>query len=208
MHFLNNLLIIATLTSYEDSSEAIQLLSKYCPVISKAAQLYEIKPRTLALIIYTERRLNYNQFDDLFDVPLARNGFNKSIGLSQIRLNTAFWIEKNLNDFTSSYYLGAKIAKHFSPSHDRNKLIAKLVDPSTNIHYAAVYLAMLQKRWKDAGFDISNKPEILATLYSVGTYKPDGSERLPNDKPCANYFGELMVRFFESDLLIHLFPKK
>ncbi len=34
--------------------------------------------------------------------------------------------------------------------------------------YAAIYLKQLETAWKNAGFSISNRPEIIATLYNIG----------------------------------------
>ena len=67
-------------------------------------------------------------------------------------------------------------------------------------------------QWKNAGFDISNRPEIIGTLFNVG---------FPQSKPNANpkvggstvvigqnkySFGRLSYEFFYSGELVEAFP--
>ena len=35
---------------------------------------------------------------------------------------------------------------------------------------------------------VSDKPEIIGTLYSTGMFKADGLERVPHENPVANVF--------------------
>jgi hypothetical protein len=78
--------------------------------------------------------------------------------------------------------------------------------------YAAAIVKQIRQQWKRSGYDISDRPEILATLYNVGYYasipKPDpsvgGSTIVINEK---NYtFGALAYEFYYSGELAEYFP--
>jgi hypothetical protein len=69
-------------------------------------------------------------------------------------------------------------------------------------------------QWKQAGFDISKKPDILATLYNIGFV---GSK--PNANPQSGgaairignktySFGSLALEFYNSNELIDEFPRE
>lgn len=59
-----------------------------------------------------------------------------------------------------------------------------------NIKYVAAYISYHQKQWAAAGYDISNKPQILATLYNLG-------DKTPNSNPQPNEFGEFVGENYE-----------
>jgi hypothetical protein len=79
--------------------------------------------------------------------------------------------------------------------------------------YAAILLKQIEKQWLNAGFDISNKPEILATLYNIGF-----ANSKPNAYPQAGgaeieiagtkySFGQLAYEFYYSNELLDIFPR-
>lgn len=183
------------------SADTEEVLLSKSSVIIKTCEEFNVDPRTIFSVIYTERMLNYDWKDDALDVILAINGKNSSIGFCQIKLHTAYWIERNLNNPLSPYYLGKETGKRFPKSRYRDELIGKLKAVDLNIQYAVVYIAMFQRRWGGMGFDISENPGILGTLYSTGAYKKDGSERTPHSSPKMNYFGKRVKEVYESDLL-------
>jgi len=208
MSALGFLLALALFHSpQEDSAKVVALLDHQGSLIKEAAELYGVKPRILTAVIYAERLLNYNWQDDALDELLAVSGYNSSIGFCQIKLKTAYWIQKNLQDERSPYYLGKGVAERFPVSRSTDELIDKLKDDRTNIEYAAAYLAMFQRRWKRAGIDMAGRPEILGTLYSTGPYRSDSSERQPHAHPLPNRFGNVVLQFYNSDALIKVFPK-
>jgi hypothetical protein len=68
-------------------------------------------------------------------------------------------------------------------------------------------------QWKNAGFDISARPEILSTLYNIGF-----SHSKPNANPSSGgaaievggvtySFGDLAAQFYYSNELISEFPR-
>ena len=150
------------------------------PLILSAAKLTDINPNYLAAIIYTERTLNYDWEDDAMDIILADAGLNSSIGFCQVKIKTAYFIEKKLQ----RQYL--PLSKTFE------QLISRLQNDSLNILYAAGYIKLMINRWEKDNCGIKDKPEILGTLYSAGLYYRDGRERVPNTNPKPNQFGSLV----------------
>jgi hypothetical protein len=172
---------VLTLTLLAENPETtITKIKQNILLIKSASKLANINPIYLAAIIYTERTLNYDWEDDAMDVILADAGLNNSIGFCQVKLKTAYYIEKTLN-------------KPFLPlSTSKNELIEKLSIDSLNILYAACYVKIISDKWGEAGFSLDDKPEIIGTLYSTGLYNRDGSLRVPNKNPKANKFGSVV----------------
>ncbi len=158
-------------------------------LIESSTEKFHINPSYLAAIIFTERTLNYDWKDDALDVLLAKAGRNSSIGFTQVKLKTAYWIERQLDDSLSVFFPGGKYTGIVPVSKSPVELLTKLQNDSLNILYAAAYLRIIQSRWAKAGFTIAGKPEIIGTLYSIGFFKPDGTERIPHASPVANAFG-------------------
>ncbi|MDE3057973.1 MAG: hypothetical protein KGJ59_08450 [Bacteroidota bacterium] len=131
-----------------------------------------------------------------------------SVGFAQIKVTTAFWIEKEIHNPQSLYYLGSDVERRFPRSTSRSELIHRLLNDSTNILYCCAYLAMIQQRWEKAGAFLSeqNKTGIIATLYSLGVIRFDGTERTPHPNPQMNHFGETAQRFYDGFVLRGEFP--
>lgn len=191
----------------ESPKEVKELLIKNKELIYTSAKLFNVQPRLIAAVIYTERTLNVNWMEGKLDLLLAKSGYSSSIGIGQIKIHTALWIEKKLYDSTSKYFLGFTYQKSLPKSKDRDEIVKKLERPEWNLRYIAAYISMFCHRWKNEGFDISKKPEIVATLYSLGPYRvSDSSERKPHSNPQANYFGIEAKEFFYSKELLNDFP--
>ncbi len=158
-------------------------------IIESAAKAFSINQNYLRAIIYTERRINFDWTDEVFDELLAINGKNSSIGFSQIKLKTAYFIERILNDANSKFYPGGNYNNILEISKSPANLIEKLQIDSLNIYYAAGYVRIIQSFWKSQGFHIEDKPEIVGTLFQTGLFYKDGSLRKPNINPQANNFG-------------------
>jgi len=195
-------------TLAEEPEKVKQLLIENKDFIYSSAVLFNVQPRLIASIIYVERTLNVNWMEGQLDLLLAKAGYSSSIGLGQIKIHTAEWIEKKLHDSTSKYYLGDVYKSYIPKSKSRDEIIERLDGPEWNTKYVAGYIAMFCHRWLNDGFDISARPDIIGTLYSLGPYRvSDGSERKPHVNPKANYFGEETVKFYYSDQLSFLFPR-
>ncbi|MBU2506483.1 MAG: hypothetical protein KJ799_07145 [Bacteroidetes bacterium] len=177
--------------------------------ILSVSDKFDINPAYLSAIIYTERTKNYDWTDEAFDEVIARVGQNSSLGFSQVKMKTAYFIERQLSDSTSKFYCGIKYKGILEVSKSPFKLITKLQNDSLNILYAAAYLRMIQTFWSNSGYSIDDKPEIIGSLYQLGLFYPDGNARVPHFYPQANDFGmktkealNLFVHFNESEFQV------
>lgn len=173
----------------ENPDSTIRLLGKNKSIILNASLKFCINPLYLASIIFAERELNHDWKDNALDILLARTGHNSSIGFCQIKMKTAYWVEKQLNDSLSQFYPGKQYAKILGLSKSPATIINKLQSDSLNIFYAAAYLRIILSFWAGQGFPIDNRPDIIGTLYSTGLFY-GGKIRPPNEHPKANYFGK------------------
>lgn len=92
----------------EHPDSAFIHIQKRLPLFKNAAVLLDVDCRTLCSTVCTERLLNYDWKDLALDVLLAQSGWNSSIGLCQVELKTAYWIEVQLDDSRSKFYPGNK----------------------------------------------------------------------------------------------------
>lgn len=180
----------------QDSTEVVALIQSHGYIIDSTSQAVGVDKRLVASVIFAERFLNVNWMESELDLLLARSGYNSSMGLGQIKIRTAKWIELQCEDSTSAYYSGASFGRGFRPSSTREELIGRLLDPNWNTWYVAAYLRMICKRWDEAGFPIGDKPDIVASLYSLGTHRPNGAERIPHGSPVQNQFGRVAEQFY------------
>lgn len=177
----------------EESKETLLQLKVNQALIQDSAKQFDINPLYLSTIIYTERVLNYSETDKKFDTLLAKVGYNSSVGFCQVKLKTAYFIERLLHDANSQFYAGQKYKDILSVSQHPDEIINKLNDVQHNIQYAAGYLRIIQSYWTKAGFPINDRPDILGTLYSAGLFNNDASVRTPNINPVANEFGKKVL---------------
>lgn len=170
-----------------------QKLQERQTFIEDAAQKFAVNPSYLSAIIYVERTSNYDWTDDAWDIALAQSGKNSSIGFTQVKLKTAYFIERQLHDPASIFYPGQLYENILQVSQNPDELIEKLKNDKLNILYAAAYLRLMQSRWDQAGFPIDQRPDILGTLYSAGLFNNDGTERQPHAHPKSNEFGKKVM---------------
>lgn len=141
-----------------------------------------------------------------------------SWGIFGIKSETASTIENNLKSPQSSFYLGAESQNllDFSTANPTQERFDRLTN-SGDHYYSYLYAALLNKeimaQWQKAGYDISNRPEILATLFNIGF---DHSKPGPNpqvggaDLNIAGQdysFGRLAFEFYYSSELLDDFPQ-
>ena len=179
----------------QKTQEEIYSREKY---IQNAAKSFNINPRVLAIIIFTERYLNYTYIDKELDFLLLDFGINASVGFAQVKLKTAEWVEKELNTTTEHGYLG-KMYLSKLPISSLEQIKIRLHSDSLNIMYAAAYLAIYIKMWKELGKDIHDNISVLATLYSHGYISPD--------KFKVNSFGENAHKFYYSKVILNNIQK-
>ena len=191
------ILLFFQISFAEDANTTIKKINEKIDIIKKASRLFNIDYRILCSIIYSERTLNFNWEDEALDIIIAKSGLNSSIGFCQIKIKTAYWIENQLSDITSVYYPGNNYQRIISISESKIEIIKKLENDTINILYAAAYLRIIISRWMKEDIFISDRPDILGTLYSPGLFYSDGSERFPNNKPKSNDFGKRVIEIYK-----------
>lgn len=198
-------LLFANQLLAESHEESYSKIIERKKLISSASEMFDVNPAYLSAIIYTERTKNYDWTDEAFDEVIARVGQNSSLGFAQVKMKTAYFIEKQLSDSTSKFYCGKKYENILKVSKTPYLLIEKLKNDSLNILYAAAYLRVIQSFWSKNGYSIDNKPEIIGSLYQLGLFHSNGKVREPHFNPKANEFG-LIVK--ESTSLFDMFGTK
>jgi len=148
------------------------------PVILKASKDSGSDPRLIASIVAVEQLRLFTDNRELFKsyfAPLKILGSQVqfSWGVMGIKEDTAIMIEKNLKDSASPFYLGKGYENilDFKTNDVENERFQRIINEKDHYYaylYAGFYLSQIEKQWKDAGFNISNRPEILSTLYNIG----------------------------------------
>lgn len=141
-----------------------------------------------------------------------------SWGVLGIKEDTATAVERNLKDTTSPYYPGSEYEnlldfKTETIADERFKRITDYRNHYYSYLYAALYNKQIIAQWYKSGKDISNRPEILATLYNIGFRNSE-----PNDDPQTGgaeftiegkkySFGRIAYNFYYSGELLDEFPQ-
>ncbi len=200
------------------------------PAINRAAAIADIKPRLLVEDLIVEQlRLFFTEraFYKKFFAPLKILGSQTqfSWGVMGMKEATAVQVENNLKDSASPYYLGSQY-EHLldfapvNPANASSTISEQRFTRMTNSHdhyynylYASLYLKELETQWQNAGFPIDNRPDILATLYNIGFEHstPNANPQVGGAQITVNgvdySFGGLAFQFYDSGLLLDVFPK-
>lgn len=147
-------------------------------LIDSAARVTGVEPRLIVgcligeqIRLFNSKREMYKKYLGPVKVLSVQSQF--SFGVNGIKDFTAEWVERNLKNDTSVFYMG-KEYEHildFRTSDHQTERINRLVDYQ-NHYYSYVYTGCIihqtKKQWERAKYDISNRPEILFTLFNVG----------------------------------------
>ncbi|MES2223958.1 MAG: hypothetical protein V4469_03430 [Patescibacteria group bacterium] len=199
-------------------------ISKDAQVLKRVESETGVPARLVVSVVFVEQmRLYFSErqtFKELF-APLKILGTQTqfSLGVSGIKQKTAEQVENNLVATSSPYYLGDKFAHYldFKTTDIENERFLRLTDYKDRYYsylYTALYIKELATSWKKAGFDISGKPEILATLFNIGfehstpnaTPQSGGAEIDINNTKYS--FGYLAGEFYYSNELTSVYPKQ
>jgi len=148
--------------------EVITLVSTQTDVSARliAAQIVGEQLR----LFHTEREVYKQIFQPL---KILGNEVKFSLGVAGIKEETAIQIEENLLDRNSPFYIGSKYEKllAFQTTNQNEERFNRLTDSKDHSYsylYTALFLKQIQTQWEKAGFDISDRPEILATIFNIG----------------------------------------
>lgn len=159
----------------------------HATIIAQAAKEFNIDKYLLGAILIDEIA-RMDPFEDILEfLGLKIIGRNVSVGVAQVKLETAnSMIKKNLyrpnTDDKRLPFTGTLSNK------DREHLYQYVIEPKHNIRFAAAYIRDLINVWEKK-IDLSKRPEIVATLYAMGY-------GMPKVDPKANKRGEQITTEF------------
>lgn len=192
-------------------------------VIKHAATDAGVSPRLIVAnlvaeqlrLFFTEREAYKKWFSPL-KILGPQSKF--SWGVMGMKEDTAIEVEANLVSTTSPRYLGASFEHKldFTTPDPKTERFTRMTDQHDHYWsylYAGLYLKQIQVEWERAGFPITNRPEILSTLYNIGfkysVPKADPKVGGAGLTIAGNQysFGGLANDFYQSDLLVDIFPR-
>lgn len=185
-----------------------------------------IKSRLIVSLLFVEQMRLYNSEREIFKKvfePLKILGVQSqfSWGVLGLKQDTLVEIENNLKNQNSIFYLGKDYEKMLdfkanSTISNNEQRFNRVTDEHNQYYsylYASLFIKQIEKQWKDDGFNISDKPEILATLYNIGFEhsKPNPNPQVGGaeiDIGTEKYsFGRLAYEFYYLDELLEEFPR-
>ena len=100
---------------------------------------------------------------------------NMTYGIGGFHFQTAQRVEQYTQDTNSPFYAGPGMAKLVAyPSTENPKdtnLLARLSDSQDHYYsylYVALFIKEITNQWMSAGYDITNRPDVIVTLYNIG----------------------------------------
>jgi hypothetical protein len=143
---------------------------------------------------------------------------NTSFGIAGFKPKTIGIIEDNLKNKNSIFYLGPEM-EHIVDYKDgvdvlseRMNRITDAKNPYYSYLYVGLYMKQIITQWQKSGFDIKNRPEILATLYNLGFYYSNPKENPQSGGATIKIneidyiFGDLAYEFYYSGELSDIYP--
>jgi len=199
-------------------------VAKDKPLIDSVATVTGVEPRLIVSVLVGEQIRLFNSSREAYKkwigpLKILSVETTFSLGVTGIKIPTALTIEKNLKDSASIFYLGKKYEKLLdfktsNPAQERFNRLTSYKNHYYSYLYAALNVKQINEQWKKAGFPISERPEILATLYNIGF-----EVSLPKENPVVGgsginikgrkySFGAVAYEFYYSGELFDLFPFK
>lgn len=195
-------------------------------VIKKAGRDANISPRLIIggvigeqFRFFGSRRESFKEYFEPLKILASLSKI--SFGIAGIKPNTARLIEEHLKDTSSPFYLGKEMENvlDYDTSTDidieteRMNRITETKNPYYPYLYVGLYMHQVEAQWERAGYPVTGRPEILATLYNLGFPRS-----IPKENPQAGgapitvngteyTFGDIAYEFYYSDELIDVFPR-
>ncbi len=200
-----------------------EAISRDSALINQAGRLTGVEPRLIVgcligeqIRLFNSKREMYKKYLGPVKVLSVQSQF--SYGVNGIKDFTAEAVEEHLKDPTSEYYMGPAY-EHLLDYPDGANVVEerykRLVDYGSHLYsyiYTGCILHQTMLQWRRAGYDISDRPDLLFTLFNVGfsqsVPKPDpmpgGSHIKVGDSEYT--FGAIGFDFYYSGELARLFP--
>ena len=191
-------------------------------LINEAGRLTGVEPRLIVGCLIGEQIRLFNSKREMFKkylgpVKVLSVQSQFSYGVNGIKDFTAEAVEEHLMDPTSEFYMG-KAYEHlldFETDDHATERYNRLVDYRNHLYsyiYTGCILHQTMLQWRRAGYDISDRPDLLFTLFNVGFSqsvpkpdpKPGGSHIKVGDREYT--FGAIGFDFYYSGELAQAFP--
>lgn len=173
-------------TPVSPKETVVTLISQTSDILKSKAQTAGIDPRALAGSLIAENTMNVQVDETAIDALVALKiaptanvfGHQFTMGFGQINPDTAMSVE-------------AEAAKLFGrKERSMEEIAAALNTIEGSYEYAAVIIKNVQDEYKKQGYDISNNPGLLATVYNLGQpAERAASAKAEGRNPKLNYFG-------------------
>lgn len=191
-------------------------------LISEAGRLTGVEPRLIVGCLIGEQIRLFNSNREMFKkylgpVKVLSVQSQFSYGVNGIKELTAEAVEEHLKDPASEYYMGPAYEHllDFETDDHVTERYNRLVDYRNHLYsyiYTGCILHQTMLQWRRAGYDISDRPDILFTLFNVGF-----SKSIPKPNPVAGgshitvgdrdyTFGAIGFDFYYSGELSEAFP--
>lgn len=199
-----------------------EAIVKDSALINEAGRLTGVEPRLIAGCLIGEQIRLFNSKREMFKkylgpVKVLSVQSQFSYGVNGIKEFTAMAVENNLKNPNSEYYMGPNYEHllDFKTENHSTERYNRLVDYKNHLYsylYTGCIIHQTMLQWKRAGHDISNRPDILFTLFNVGfsQSKPKadpvcGGSHITVDGKIYT-FGAIGFDFYYSGELVDAFP--
>lgn len=191
-------------------------------LINEAGRLTGVEPRLIAGCLIGEQIRLFNSKREvvkkyLGPVKILSVQSQFSYGVNGVKLFTAQAVEQHLKDSSSPFYMGKHYENilDFESSNSETERYNRLVDYRNHLYsyiYTGCILHQTMLQWRRAGYDISDRPDVLFTLFNVGFAQ---SQPKPNPVCGGSHinvdgktytFGAIGFDFYYSGELAETFP--
>lgn len=199
-----------------------EAITRDSALIRQAGRLTGVEPRLIVgcligeqIRLFNSKREMYKKYLGPVKVLSVQSQF--SYGVNGIKDFTAEAVEEHLKDPSSEYYMGPAYEHllDFETDNHVEERYKRLVDYGNHLYsyiYTGCILHQTMLQWRRAGYDISDRPDLLFTLFNVGfsqsVPKPDpmpgGSHISVGDREYT--FGAIGFDFYYSGELATVFP--
>lgn len=200
-------------------------LEKDASIIARVASETGVPARLIAAAVvpeqirfFTSEREVFKRYFEPLKILGSLSQF--SLGVSGIKQETAEAVERYASDPSSPFYVEghAELIAYTSTTTDKSaELFNRLTDDKDH-YYSYLYTALNIKQyliqWERAGFPISDKPDIVVTLFNLGHAKsfpkasPESGGASVSVGGYSYLFGTLGGLFYSSNELIDIFPRQ
>ncbi len=198
-------------------------IEKDAEIIQKVSHQTGVSPRMIVATImpeqlrfFTSSREVYKSYFEPLKILGSMTTF--SLGIAGMKQGTARQIELYTVDTNSPFYPGEDLSKLLEYPEGKNtdaELYNRLTsdDHYYSYLYTALFIRQITAHWASYGYDVSERPDVVVTLFNIGMGNSEPKSR-PQIGGTTIYlngetysFGELGTAFYMSDELTKLFPR-